>query len=346
MAPGRRCIRSGGGLPHDLAGHLLLRPPVCYMRRAPRVEAGSREPSASGPPEGHLVRSYTAPQPTQGHPVSDPSAEPVVFIGAMEEKEIKGVLLALVEQHRNSPRDVIPGDVKGWRFPSRADATLKTTDADASDDQYNQPVCFWTGVMCDPIDGSVTGLNLGNGFYAEKLLGMQPSPLKKEQGEGKKTKADVVVDGNRRMLGSAPEMMTFNNKKSYLESKKSSTEAAGRRRRIQTATHGVGPTVPSAIGRLHTLRFLNLSFNQLQGSIPDSIVQLPHLEIFEIQSNDLEGTLPHFESDALRVLDLSVNRFHGTLDEDFFGHPKIGKHTAPYLLSLVKFDLSHNGFTG
>ena len=33
MAPGRRCIRSGGGLPHHLAGHVLLRPPVCWLRR-------------------------------------------------------------------------------------------------------------------------------------------------------------------------------------------------------------------------------------------------------------------------------------------------------------------------
>ena len=230
----------------------------------------------------------------------------------MEESEIKDILLELVEPNRNGANE-IPTDIKGWRFPS---------GDPAKDDQ--QPVCFWTGVECDPIDGSITGLNLGNGFYAEKLLGISSAGGKRH---------------NSRVLQQQHDHEIILHKERYLES----PPKVSKNRRMD---NGLSPNFPSSIGRLLSLRFINLSSNQLQGPIPKSVLQLPNLEIFDVHSNDLVGDFPHFDSDALQVLDMSKNRFSGPLDKDLFGHPVIGPKTAPYLLSLVKFDISHNGFNG
>ena len=67
----------------------------------------------------------------------------------MDESELKEILLTLVEPNQN--RVTLPPSVKGWS------------------EQSDVQVCYWTGVTCDPIDNSITGLNLGDGFY-EKYL--------------------------------------------------------------------------------------------------------------------------------------------------------------------------------
>lgn len=109
----------------------------------------------------------------------------------------------------------------------------------------------------------------------------------------------------------------------------------------------------------------------------DILLDIPNLEHFDVSSNDLIGTFPRFTSDALRVLDISKNRFHGTLVSglpsycghlnlkfmthgfaiclcintiqpvDLFGHyqnreREVGKYFAPYLSNLVKLDISHS----
>ncbi|EED95533.1 vascular plant-like leucine rich repeat transmembrane-like protein kinase, partial [Thalassiosira pseudonana CCMP1335] len=116
----------------------------------------------------------------------------------------------------------------------------------------------------------------------------------------------------------------------------------------------IAPSLPSALGKLLSLRLLNLSSNQIQGTIPKTISQLPNLEIIDISSNDLVGSFPYFESEVLRVLDISKNRFHGKLPKELFAHPDIGKETAPYLASLMDttmqnlqyFDIGFNLFSG
>lgn len=256
----------------------------------------------------------------------------------MEESELKDILLALLEpSDRNRPSEyIIPTHVKGWRFPSaNPDAAA---GVDNVGDQYQQPVCFWTGVTCDPIDGSITGLNLGNGFYVQTLLGLATPTFKDEDDEEEGHRHDRMITQQRD--GSEINL----HKERY--SKSHYTSSGFHRFTKKTSLTPTNPTFPTSLGKLRSLRFINLSSNQLQGSIPKSVLSLPNLEIFDVTSNDLEGVFPHFESDALRVLDASKNRFHGALDDDLFGHPDIGPHTAPYLFSLVKFDISHNGFNG
>jgi len=251
----------------------------------------------------------------------------------MEESELKDILLTLVEPNRNSRTDHVPADVNGWRFPSGGGG-VGGDDNNIIEDQYQQPVCFWTGVTCDPIDGSITGLNLGKGFYANTLLGISdPSQEAGDEGENQQSNRALVVEQYDYEIDL--------HKKRHIGSS-SSARAENRR----TAAESISPTFSSSIGKLTSLRFLDLSSNQLEGSIPKSVLRLPNLEILDVSSNDLEGTFPHFQSEALRVVDLSKNRFHGRLNDKLFGHPDIGPYTAPYLFPLVKFDISHNGFNG
>ena len=244
----------------------------------------------------------------------------------MTEDEVKSFLLALLGPNRNSPIDIIPADVRGWRYPT---GITYVSQGNETDEQYLQPVCSWTGITCDPIDGSIIGLNLGNGFYTKTLLGLSD---------------DVVgEDRNSRVLRPRDDQMAINKYRCH-EPILSTTYTRRISENLPAAS--AYPSFPSSIGQLLSLRFINMSSNRLQGMLPKSLLQLPNLEILDISSNDLEGTFPHIKSTELRVVDISKNRFQGPLDKHLFGHPDVGPYTAPYLMSLVKFDISHNGFNG
>lgn len=241
--------------------------------------------------------------------------------------EVKIILLALLAPSRNRLVD-IPADVNGWRHPTGITDASSQAVNENDEHYYHQSVCSWTGVTCDPIDGSVIGLNLGNGFYTKTLLGLSDDDDDDDVvGEDRNSRALLPRDNDSMMLN-----------KSRCREKRSISGIM--------PTSSTYPSFPSSLGKLRSLRFINMSSNRLQGMVPKSVLQLPNLEILDISANDLEGTFPHVESNALRVLDISNNRFQGPLDEHLFGHPVTGPHTAPYLLSLVKFDISHNGFNG
>ena len=227
----------------------------------------------------------------------------------MDDSEIKKVLLTLVEPNQNSV--TLPSSVKGWS------------------EQSEEPVCYWTGITCDPIDNSLTGLNLGDGFWLNTLLGVSQA-----------AEDDTARHYQDRLLD-YEEVQDL-----YLHEKRQTIDSIDtyKQRNLQNDKAAVGPTFPSALGKLKTLRFINLSSNQIQGPIPKSITDLPNLEIFDVTQNDIIGAFPYFQSDSLMVLDISKNRFHGAIPKYLFGHPKIGDDTAPYLKSIVKFDISHNGF--
>jgi hypothetical protein len=256
-------------------------------------------------------------------PLPAPPAPPD-FFGNMEDEEIKAILLELVEPNRENPTDIIPPNVTGWRFPS-----------DASSEQYHRPVCNWTGVICDPIDGSVTGLNLGNGFYIGTLLGMYSGDGGAEYGATRMVlrRNEEIIRRKRRYHAEKPPAMANARRADDILTTSSKTEI-------------IGPSFPSSIGKLHSLRFINLSLNKLHGEVPKAVLRLPNLEIVDVSMNELDGTFPHFESEKILTFDISKNRFHGPLPAHVFGHTEIDSTTAPYLGSLVKFDISHNSFNG
>jgi hypothetical protein len=225
----------------------------------------------------------------------------------MKESEVKEILLSLVNRNDEaSSSHHIHENITGWRFPS-------------SDD--DNPVCEWTGVECDPDDGTVIGLVLENGFWLDSLLGGHPP-------------AEENSDHSR----SVTDNTDYFHKHRVLQNYQDPS--------ADTTSSSIAPSLPSSLGNLLSLKIIKLSSNQIQGSIPKSITRLPDLEIFDVSSNDITGTFPHFSSEKLMVLDISKNRLHGSLPNDLFAHPKVGPRTAPYLETLVKFDVSHNGFNG
>ncbi|XVF77165.1 hypothetical protein PTKIN_Ptkin14bG0023300 [Pterospermum kingtungense] len=62
--------------------------------------------------------------------------------------------------------------------------------------------------------------------------------------------------------------------------------------------------IPKIIGKLDSLKGLNLSHNNLSGSIPTSIGNLSSLEWLDLSSNKLNGTIPET---LLDVTSLSTN---------------------------------------
>ncbi|KAL3800119.1 hypothetical protein HJC23_001040 [Cyclotella cryptica] len=237
----------------------------------------------------------------------------------MDESEVKRILLTLVEPNRGDAvsSSRISDTIIGWRFPSPA-----TTN----DDEPDPPVCEWSGVECDPTDGTVIGLNLENRRWIESLLGYTAPSVESNEGEPSNP-------GSLRV------------KRNYLY-KKRLLEHNRERYGKSSQPSPFSPFLPSSLGKLLSLRIIKLSSNQIQGPIPKSITKLPNLEIFDVSSNDMTGSFPYFYSENLRVLDISKNRFHGSLPSDMFAHPSVGPGTAPFLSSLVKFDVSHNGLNG
>lgn len=79
-------------------------------------------------------------------------------------------------------------------------------------------------------------------------------------------------------------------------------------------------TLPPAIGKLSNLEDLKVSTNMLTGTLPDSIYSLSHLQYLEVNNNLLQGTISSKIGQfgyKLDILDLSYNKFSGTIPTEF-----------------------------
>ncbi|XP_044481990.1 receptor-like protein 7 [Mangifera indica] len=75
--------------------------------------------------------------------------------------------------------------------------------------------------------------------------------------------------------------------------------------------------IPSSIGKLHSLRLLNLSQNSLTGHIPSSLGDLTALEALDLSSNKLVGVIPTqlVSLTFLAKLNLSQNQLVGPIPQ-------------------------------
>ncbi|KAG1355037.1 Receptor-like protein 12 [Cocos nucifera] len=88
-----------------------------------------------------------------------------------------------------------------------------------------------------------------------------------------------------------------------------------------------GP-LPSQIGELRSLVYLNLAFNSLNGSIPTSLGKLSALSVLYLSSNSLSGALTeaHFANlTGLFTLDLSYNSLMMNVSQDWLPPFKAGE---------------------
>lgn len=76
--------------------------------------------------------------------------------------------------------------------------------------------------------------------------------------------------------------------------------------------------IPSEIGNFRIITEINISNNNLSGPIPTEIGKLKTLQVLHLEHNDLEGTIPSSigELSELRALDLSYNNLHGAIPRE------------------------------
>ncbi|KAL9268671.1 putative leucine-rich repeat receptor-like serine/threonine-protein kinase [Drosera capensis] len=82
---------------------------------------------------------------------------------------------------------------------------------------------------------------------------------------------------------------------------------------VDLSMNDLNGSVPSQLGSCVALEFLNLSGNHLEGILPVEIGQLPSLQVLEVSMNQLTGQIPESlqASSTLRQLNLSFNDFSG-----------------------------------
>ncbi|KAK4484495.1 hypothetical protein RD792_007078 [Penstemon davidsonii] len=98
-----------------------------------------------------------------------------------------------------------------------------------------------------------------------------------------------------------------------------------------------GP-IPSGMGRLSKLTWLNLIQNKLEGDVPQSIFNLSRLELLSLTDNELSGNLPFSIGKGLPHLSrlyLGGNRFSGRIPESISN-----------LSKLITLSITDNLFNG
>ena len=108
-------------------------------------------------------------------------------------------------------------------------------------------------------------------------------------------------------------------------------------RRLDLSNNDLTGTIPLGLGELASLELLNLSFNKLSGVVPTSIKNLVLLNSLYLFNNDLTGSIPSClgELTSMLYMDLSFNKLSGMVPTS------LGN-----LTSMEFLDLSDNQLTG
>ena len=102
-----------------------------------------------------------------------------------------------------------------------------------------------------------------------------------------------------------------------------STDGSGQVTGLNLSDNQLSGTIPPALSKLTCLRELNLGGNQLSGPIPPELGQLTNLELVDLWSNQLSGAIPPELGGLthLQTLNLSGNQLSGPIP------PELGEMT-------------------
>ena len=119
--------------------------------------------------------------------------------------------------------------------------------------------------------------------------------------------------------------------------------------------------LPSDIGNLSMLTYLNFRGNQLSGSIPPQLWNLQNLWTLDLGQNNFSGSIPHLigNLNELRYLYLIANQFTGTITDPLWGLTNLEliqisgnflegeiSENIGNLPNLWLFDIAGNNFSG
>ncbi|XP_062190344.1 LRR receptor-like serine/threonine-protein kinase GHR1 [Phragmites australis] len=106
--------------------------------------------------------------------------------------------------------------------------------------------------------------------------------------------------------------------------------------KLSMANNNLSGSLPSNVGSLKSLKFMDISNNQFSGPVPEDIGKLRSLQNLSLAGNNFSGPLPESIDGlmSLQSLDVSGNSLSGPLPAGLKG-----------LRSMVALNLSHNAFT-
>ncbi|KAI9108200.1 hypothetical protein K1719_020683 [Acacia pycnantha] len=185
----------------------------------------------------------------------------------------------------------------------------------------NTNCCNWTSVVCDNVSGHILQLHLRTSFDGF----VEDESFERSQfgGEIDPSLLGLIYLSYLDLSGN---YFYYIQIPSFLGSMKSLTY-------LNLSNGGFSGSIPHQIGNLFNLLHLDLQGNALEGSIPNSIQNLTLIEDLDLSYNLLNSSIPDslYTLTHLKSLDLYFNNLQGPIS-----------HAIGNLTSMVTLDLSSN----